>query len=107
MKYKDPRGWLELKKEILSRWHEITENDILKVRNERQSIIELLEKNVGLKIDEAARYFEEMASRFHLYEEPKDEKQPMDKDKKESPRELTPKIPADRDLKPKDDFHSA
>jgi hypothetical protein len=106
MTYYDPNGWQHLKRELLTRWREINESDLLKVQNEKRSLIDLLEKKVGLKIDDASRYVEEMASRFHIYEEPKEEAVPVDKEKKEKVFELRPKKPANKDLKPKDDFHS-
>ena len=58
-----------------------------------------------MKFDEASLYFEELASRFHLYDEPKVTNMPLDKDKKESTSELSPKQPSTLDMKPKDDFH--
>lgn len=105
MNHQLPSGWHELKQELLSRWHEINENDLYRTRDERTSIIELLEKKVGMRFDEASLYFEGLASRFHLYDEPKFTKMPLDKDKKESTKEMTPQSPSNLDQKPKDDFH--
>lgn len=105
MKNNPYNGWHDLKREIISRWQEITENDILRIKNERRSIIDLLEKKVGMKFEEASQFFEEMAERFHLYDEPKYHEAPTTKAKKEKVLELSPKRPSDKDLKPKDEFH--
>lgn len=97
-------GWRDLKRELMSRWHELTEHEIESTKGERVSLAELLERKVGMKIEEASERIEEMAERFHLYDEPKETKPEATKDKKERILELTPQPPKDQSLKPKDHF---
>lgn len=97
--------WTELKKELMQRWNELSENEIEQTRGKVQSIVDLLENKVGLAIDEASEKFWEIASRYHIYEEPKEQKPTLSPEKKERILELKPKPPANKDRKPKDDFH--
>lgn len=97
--------WTELKRELMQRWNELSENDLEGTRGSPPSIVDLLEKKVGLAIDEASERFSEIASRYHIYDEPKDVSPSLSEEKKERVLELKPKKPANRDRKPKDDFH--
>ncbi len=97
--------WAELKKELLQRWNELSENEIEQTRGKVQSIVDLLENKLGLAMDEASEKFWEIASRYHIYEEPKEQQPTVSPEKKERILELKPKPPANKDRKPKDDFH--
>lgn len=99
-------GWTELKRELMEKWHELTENDLEKTRGNSESIVELLEKKVGMAIDDASEKFAEIASHYHLYDEPEEKPVKISKEKKEKVLELSPKKPANRDRKPKDDFRA-
>ncbi|KYG67829.1 transcriptional regulator [Bdellovibrio bacteriovorus] len=97
-------GWTDLKRELMEKWHELKERDLEETRGNAQSIVDLLEKKVGLAMDEASEKFAEIASHYHLYDEPEERPEDLTKDKKERVLELKPKKPANRDRKPKDDF---
>ncbi len=98
-------GWRDLKQELMSKWHELTEHELEKTKGERMSLAELLEKKVGMKIEEASERVEEMAERFHLYDEPKDTPAEILKQKKERVLELGPENPPPRNNeKPLDDL---
>ncbi|WP_413568257.1 transcriptional regulator [Bdellovibrio sp. HCB117] len=97
-------GWTDLKRELMEKWHELKERDLEETRGNAQSIVDLLEKKVGLAMDEASEKFAEIASHYHLYDEPEEHPEDLTKDKKERVLELKPKKPANRDRKPKDDF---
>ncbi|WP_373997796.1 transcriptional regulator [Bdellovibrio bacteriovorus] len=88
----------------MEKWHELKERDLEETRGNAQSIVDLLEKKVGLAMDEASEKFAEIASHYHLYDEPEERPEDLTKDKKERVLELKPKKPANRDRKPKDDF---
>lgn len=94
--------WQELKQELMEKWHELTESDLERTRGNVQSIVDLLENKVGMAIEEASERFEEIASRYHLYDEPEEKPPKMTEEKKERVLELKPKKPANRDRKPKD-----
>ncbi|MBV2167895.1 MAG: transcriptional regulator [Bdellovibrio sp.] len=98
--------WLELKRELMEKWHELTENDLEKTRGNAQSIVDLLEKKVGMAIEDASERFAEIASRYHLYDEPEEHPPKMTEEKKEKILELRPKKPANRDRKPKNNFRA-
>lgn len=101
MAYIPGEPWRNLKKELITRWSELTEEDLEGTRGESRSVIELLENKLGMAFDEASQKFSEMASRYKLYDEPKEA--PTDAtDKRERILELRPKAPARRDPKPKD-----
>lgn len=101
-----PPQWTELKRELMEKWHELTERDLDSTRGHSESIIGLLERKIGLAIDEASEKFAEIASHYHLYDEPEEEKPILTAEKKERVLELKPKKPANRDRKPKDDFRA-
>lgn len=94
--------WHELKQELMEKWHELTENDLERTRGNVQSIVDLLENKVGMAIEEASEKFEEIASRYHLYDEPEEKPPKLTDEKKERVLELKPKKPANKDRKPKD-----
>lgn len=98
--------WTELKRELMEKWHELTETDLEKTRGNAQSIVDLLEKKVGMAIEDASEKFAEIASHYHLYEEPEEKPAKVSEEKKEKVLELKPKKPANRDRKPKDDFRA-
>lgn len=98
--------WTELKRELMEKWHELTENDLEKTRGNAQSIADLLEKKVGLAIEEASEKLAEIASRYHLYDEPEEKPEKMTEEKKERVLELKPKKPANRDRKPRENFRA-
>lgn len=100
----DPHGWRDLKRELLSKWRELSENDLEKTKGNSRSIITLLEQKVGLAIDEASEKFAEIASHYHLYNEPQERPEKVPEEKKERVMELRPKPPANRDRKPKGDY---
>ncbi len=60
----------------MQKWHELTENDLEKTRGNVQSIVDLLEKKVGMAIEDASERIAEMASRYHLYDEPEEKVRP-------------------------------
>lgn len=93
--------WTELKKDLAERWHELTEHDLEKTKGESRSVIELLENKLGMAFEEASRKFSEMASHYHLYEEPEETPEDIVEEKKERVLELRPKAPANKDRKPK------
>ncbi|UOF01564.1 transcriptional regulator [Bdellovibrio reynosensis] len=101
-----PPHWTDLKRELMEKWHELTERDLERTRGHSESIVELIEKKVGLAIDEASERFSEIASRYHLYDEPEETKPVLTEEKKERVLELKPKKPANRDRKPKEDFRA-
>lgn len=92
--------WTELKKDLAERWQELTERDLENTRGESRSVIELLENRLGLAFEEASHKFSEMASRYQLYDEP-EETDDIVEEKKERVLELRPKVPANKDRKPK------
>ena len=94
-------GWKDLKQELMEKWHELTENDLEKTRGNSRSIVDLLEKKVGMRIEEASEKFAEIASHYHLYDEPEEESEHPTKEKSERVLELTPKKESPPDLKPK------
>lgn len=104
-----PNGpsWRDLKKELMERWHQLTEHELDRTRGETESIVELIERKVGMAIEDASEKYAEIASHYHLYDEPED-KSVVDEEKaekKEKVMELSPKKPADVDPKPRDNFH--
>ncbi len=98
--------WREVKQELLSKWHELTERDVDRTRGNVQSIVDLLENKVGMAIEDASERFSEIASRYHLYDEPEEVPEDTVEKKKERVLELKPKKPANRDRKPKDAFRA-
>ncbi|UYL09504.1 transcriptional regulator [Bdellovibrio sp. SKB1291214] len=95
-------AWQDLKKELMEKWHELTENDLDSTRGNTHSILDLIERKVGMKIEEASERFAEIASHYHLYDEPEDEEVSPDNSKDEHVMELTPKKPTARpDVLPK------
>jgi hypothetical protein len=93
--------WTELKKELVTRWQELSENDLDSTQGESRSVIDLLEKKLGMAFEEASDKFSEMASRYQLYDEPEDEPADVIEEKRERVLELRPKAPANMDRKPK------
>lgn len=61
---------------------------------------------MGLAFEEASEKFAEIASRYRVYEEPQETTPQLTQEKKERVLELKPKRPANRDRKPKDNFHA-
>lgn len=98
--------WTELKKELMEKWHELTEHDLERTKGNARSIIDLLEKKVGMAIEDASERFAEIASHYHLYDEPTEKPAKLSPEKKERVMELKPKKPANRDRKPKDNFRA-
>lgn len=96
------RQWQDLKRELMTKWRELTENDLEKTKGNVQSIVDLLERKVGVALEEASEKVAEMASRYRLYEEPKEKPTKVTEAKKERVMELKPKAPANKDRKPKD-----
>ncbi|MFM6928894.1 MAG: transcriptional regulator [Bdellovibrio sp.] len=94
-------GWRDLKQELMEKWHELTENDLEKTRGDSRSIVDLLEKKVGMRIEEASEKFAEIASHYHLYEEPEEEPEKIVKEKAEKIMELKPKKENPPETKPK------
>ena len=93
--------WAEFKRELVTRWQELTENDLEQTQGDSRSIIDLLERKVGLAMDEASEKFSELASHYHLYDEPEEEPEDTIHHRKERVLELKPKQPAKRsDRKP-------
>ncbi len=93
--------WTDLKKELVNRWHELSENDLEKTQGNSESVIELLEKKLGLAFEEASEKFSEMASHYQLYDEPEEKPEDVIAEKRERVLELSPKAPANMDRKPK------
>ncbi|WP_246845080.1 transcriptional regulator [Bdellovibrio sp. NC01] len=83
-------GWTDLKRELMSKWHELTENDIDSTQGSKASLMDLLERKIGMKIEDASERIEEMAERYHLYEEPEETQRELSKQKKERVLELSP-----------------
>ncbi|WP_413557769.1 transcriptional regulator [Bdellovibrio sp. HCB209] len=94
-------AWQDLKKELMEKWHELTENDLDSTRGNSNSIVDLLEKKVGMRIEEASERFAEIASRYHLYDEPEDEKPTAIKPEQERVMELKPDRTNRPDINPK------
>lgn len=101
-----PHKWVELKRELMEKWQELTERDLEKTKGNYQSIVDLLEKKVGMAIEDASERFSEIASHYHLFDEPEERALNIPKEKKERILELNPKKPANRDRKPKNNFHA-
>lgn len=101
-----PHKWVELKRELMERWHELTEHDLESTKGHHQSIVDLIEKKVGMAIEDASERFAEIASHYHLYDEPTEKPLNIPKEKKERILELKQKKPANRDRKPKNNFHA-
>lgn len=101
----DPK-WTDLKRELMQKWHELSEHELDSTRGRAQSIVDLIEKKVGLAFDEASEKFLEIASHYHLYDEPQELPPKITEEKKERILELRPKKPANRDRKPKEDFRA-
>lgn len=99
-------SWRDLKKELMQRWHQLTEHEIDLTRGDRRSLADLLEKKVGLAIEEASERVEEMASHYHLYDEPEEEAkvEELEEEKHERILELMPKQPAGKDPKPRNPY---
>jgi hypothetical protein len=99
-------SWRDLKKELMQRWHQLTEHEIDNTRGDRRSLADLLEKKVGFRIEEASEKIAEMASHYHLYDEPEEytKVEELEEDKPERILELSPKEPADKDPKPRNPF---
>ncbi|WII73647.1 transcriptional regulator [Bdellovibrio sp. 22V] len=93
--------WTELKKDLMQKWHELTENDLEQTKGRSESIADLLERKVGLAIEEASEKVAEIASHYHLYDEPEEKPAKVSQEKKERVMELKPKKPARRDVNPK------
>ncbi|QDK39788.1 transcriptional regulator [Bdellovibrio sp. NC01] len=74
----------------MSKWHELTENDIDSTQGSKASLMDLLERKIGMKIEDASERIEEMAERYHLYEEPEETQRELSKQKKERVLELSP-----------------
>ncbi len=102
-------SWRDLKKELMEKWHELSENELDRTNGNAPSVIDLIEKKVGLAFEEASKKFQEMASRYQLYDAPEEQKPPSQavQDKAEKVMELSPKKPAGKDPKPRDPFHTA
>lgn len=96
-------SWTELKKELMQKWHQLTEHEIDHTRGDRRSLADLLERKVGLAIEEASEKVAEMASHYHLYDEPEEnvKVKELEEEKHERVLELMPKAPANKDRKPK------
>ncbi|HEX7673206.1 MAG TPA: transcriptional regulator [Bdellovibrio sp.] len=95
-------GWRDFKKELMEKWHELTENDIERTGGERRSLMDLLERKVGMKIEDASEHIEQMAERYHLYDEPEESKADIvRKENEERVLEINPKAPKERNFKPK------
>ncbi|MGZ3769971.1 MAG: transcriptional regulator [Bdellovibrio sp.] len=101
-----PQKWAELKRELMEKWHELTERDLEKINGNYESLVDLLEKKVGMAIEDASERFEEIAEHYHLYDEPEEKPVKIPKEKKERVLELRPKKPANRDRKPKNNFRA-
>jgi hypothetical protein len=63
----------------------------------------LLEKKLGMAFEEASQKMSEMASHYHLYDEPEEQSEDLIEEKREKVLELCPKAPANKDRKPKND----
>lgn len=96
--------WQDLKRELMAKWRELTENDLENTKGNVQSIVDLLERKVGMAIDEASEKVAEMASHYRLYDEPEEKPVKAAEEKKERVMELKPKAPANKDRKPKDSY---
>jgi hypothetical protein len=97
-------GWQDFKHELMNKWHELTEHELESTHGNVKSIADLLEKKVGAPIERVSERLEEMASHYHLYDEPEEKTMAVPKDQSEKVMELSPKIPSDIDPKPKDNF---
>lgn len=96
-------NWQELKRELMERWNELTEHDLDRTLGNKNSIISLIEKKVGLAMDEASEKFAEMASHYRLYNEPEEEEPPKPAEpRKEKIWEVNPPHKEDKDTKPRD-----
>jgi hypothetical protein len=96
--------WQDLKKELMEKWHELEEHELDQTRGNINSVVDLMEKKLGLAFEEASRKMSEMTSHYHLYDEPEEsEPTPEKKSTEEKILELKPEIkPKDRPSKPPD-----
>lgn len=94
-------AWQDLKKELMEKWHELTENELDSTRGNTHGILDLLEKKVGMRIEEASERFAEIASHYHLYDEPEERKATPIKPEGERVMELKPDRSNRPDVNPK------
>jgi|GEM_PF-1374738 hypothetical protein len=105
MAYIPGHRWQELKRELMEKWHELSDSELDETHGNVNSITDLLEKKLGLAFEEASRKMQEMTSHYHLYDEPEEDETEVENKKpiKERILELNPqKQPADRPAKPRD-----
>jgi len=93
-------GWKDVKKELMQKWHELTENDLDKTRGERRSLMDLLERKIGMPIEEASEHIEQIAERYHLFEEPHEAPTPTPRNPEEKIFELSPQQTEARKIRP-------
>lgn len=87
------QSWQEIKKELMNRWKELTDHELEQTKGNERSIAELLEKKVGLAIDDASQRYAEIASRYKLFDEPKQQEPVPQEEKPPRILELRPRKP--------------
>lgn len=87
------QSWQEIKKEMMNRWKELTDHELEQTKGNERSIAELLEKKVGLAIDDASERYAEIASRYKLFDEPKQQEPLTPEEKPARVLELRPRKP--------------
>ncbi|MNT55865.1 hypothetical protein D3C72_1931340 [compost metagenome] len=89
----------------MEKWHELSEHELDQTHGNVNSILDLMEKKLGLAFEEASRKMSEMTSHYHLYDEPEEDETEVENRKpiKERILEINPgKQPKDRPVKPRD-----
>lgn len=76
--------WKNLKQELTLWWHE-------RSSMESRSLMEILERRIGARIENISEHIEQIAERYHLYDEPHEKAAEVVKKRQEKIFELNPK----------------
>ena len=98
--------WALLKKTLLETWSELTESELESTHRNPQEIINLLKFRLCLALEEASLKLSQIIENLRIFEAPHETSPLLPRSKKEAVKKNTPQKPANRDRKPKDDFHA-
>ena len=62
--------WKSFKKDVMDHWQGLTDDDIEKTQGNKASLLSLIEKKLGLEMNQVSGKMDEMTSHYHLYDEP-------------------------------------
>lgn len=65
--------WKSFKKDMMEHWKGLTDEDIEKTQGNKESLLGLLERKLGLELNQVSGKMDEMTSHYHLYDEPVDQ----------------------------------